>query len=137
MAKEYGIKQVRTQYEQFYFTPVLSKHINLKYPPNLLKIALLNSFSIKNKKTIQQYNLQTNDYIIGVGYTGLMDEKTVYSGLENLPDKDMVVEALIHPHFYPFPEKNNQRYREYLITQNIDLSDNIKRLGFSISNYRG
>lgn len=136
LAKEYGINQVRTQYENFYFTPVLSKHLNFKYPPNLLKIALLNSFTIKNRKTIEKYGLKTNDYILGVGYTGLMDERTIISGLEALPDEDMVTEALIHPHFYPFPEKNNQHYKEYMITQNLDLKDRIRRLGFVIGNYK-
>ena len=137
LAKEYGIEQVRTQYEKFYMTNTISKHLNFKYPPNLLKIALLNFFSKKNKQTIKEYGLKTNDYLIGVGYTGLMDDDTVYKGLEALPNEKMVVEALIHPHFYSFPEKNNQHYKEYLIIQNLDLRDKIKRLDFEIGNYKG
>jgi hypothetical protein len=137
LAKEYGIKQVRTQYENFYITPNLMKHLNFKYPPNLLKIALLNSFTLKNKKLLKEYDLKTNDYLIGVGYTGLMDDKTVLAGLESLPNEDMIVESLIHPHFYQFPEKNNQHYKEFLITQNKDLQDKIRRLGFVITNYKG
>ncbi len=136
LAKEYGIKQVRSQYENFYVTPDIKKHLTMKYPPNLLKIGILNYFSKHNKEIAKKYGLNTNDYIIGVGYTGLMDEKTVYSGLTSLPEEDMVVEALIHPHFYPFPEKNNQHFKEYLITQNKDLQDKIHRLGFKICNYK-
>lgn len=136
LAKEYGINQVRTQFEHFYITPVISKHLNCKYPVNLIKIALLNSFTLKNKKVIEKYGLKTNDYLIGVGYTGLMDDKTVYSGLASFPDEDMVVEALIHPHYYSFPEKNNRHYKEFLITQNTDLHDSIRHLGFKICNYK-
>ena len=103
---------------------------------NLLKIALLNSFTVRNKKVIEEYGLRTNDYLIGVGYTGLMDDKTVFAGVDALADEDMVVEAVIHPKFYQFPEKNNQAYKEYLVTQNMDLQDRIRRMGFRISNYK-
>lgn len=139
LAKEYGIKQVRTQFEHFYLVPDIKKHLNLKYPPNILKVLLLNHFTFhNNKKLIKEYGLQTNDYIIGVGYTGMMDENTVLSGISAV-DKDIVVEALIHPCHYTDAKqnKNNQHYKEFLITQNKDLKYKIERLGFEITNYRG
>lgn len=139
LAKEYGIKQVRTQFEEPYFVPDLKLHINFKYPPNILKIVLLNSFTIKNKETIKKYDLNTNDYLIGVGYTGLMNDKTIYNGLCTLEDKDNIVaEALIHPCNFGDSSinKKNQHFTEYLITQNLDLKDKIQRLGFDIVNYK-
>lgn len=139
LAKEYGIKQVRTQFEHFYLVSNIKKHLNLKYPPNILKVLLLNHFTFhNNKKLIKEYELQTNDYIIGVGYTGMMDENTVFSGLAAV-DKDVIVEALIHPCHYTDAKqnKNNQHYKEFLITQNKDLKYKIERLGFEITNYKG
>lgn len=135
LAKEYGINQVRTQFERFYLTPSIRKHINIKYPPNILKVILLNSFTMQNKKVIEEYGLKTNDYIIGVGYTGLMDDRTIYHGLASIKD-DAVVEALIHPCNYTTAKHNNQHKIEFMITQNMDLKDKIQRLGFDIINYK-
>lgn len=136
LAKEYGIQQVRTQHENFYFVSNLKKHLNLKYPPNILKVLLLNSFTIKNKEIIKQYELKTNDYIIGVGYTGMMDDSTIYQGL-SIIEEDATVEALIHPcNFSDSKMDKNQHQIEYMITQNLDLKDKVQRLGFEIVNYK-
>lgn len=134
LANEYKIPYVRTQFEEMYFVPSLVKHLNLKYPPNILKIALLNYFTERNKKVLKEYNLKTNDYIIGVGYTGLMDDFAIEYGLKTL-DEDCVAEALIHPCHYSSGIKN-QHYNEFLITQNKELKDKILRLGFEITNCR-
>lgn len=135
LAKEYGIKQVRTQFEKFYLVPDLIKHVNLKYPPNILKILLLNHFTFhNNRKLIRQYGLTTNDYIIGVGYTGMMDYKTIFEGLSVIKE-DAIVEALIHPCNFG-GKYNHPRQKEFEITQNMDLKDKIQRLGFEIINYR-
>ncbi len=136
LAKEYEIKQVRTQFEKFYVVPDLKKHLSIKYPPNTLKILLLNTFTIQNRKLIKEYDLTTNDYIIGVGYTGMMDDKTVLQGLSAIKE-DAVVEALIHPCKFPKDKPKNQHQKEFMITQNMDLKDKIERLGFEIGNYKG
>ena len=73
LAKEYNIPYIRTQHEEMYFVPSLKKHCNFKYPPNILKILLLNYFTSKNLPVAKEYGLLTNDFLIGVGYTGLMD----------------------------------------------------------------
>lgn len=135
LAKEYGIEQVRTQAERFYIIPDVKKHLNLKYPPNLLKVLLLNHFTNINKEIIKQYGLKTNDYIIGVGYTGLMDDKTIYHGLSAIKE-NAVVEALIHPCNFTHAKLHNQHQIEFNITQNMDLRDKIQRLGFEITNYK-
>ncbi len=136
LAKEYGINQVRTQYEKFYIVPDIIKHINIKYPLNILKILLLNAFTSKNREIIKQYNLQTNDFLIGVGYTGLMDEESIYQGLCKI-EENAVVEAIIHPcNFSNLKMSKNQHQKEFKITQNMDLKDKIQRLGFEIGNYK-
>lgn len=137
LAKEYEIKQVRTQFEKFYLVPSLTKHLNIKYPPNILKILLLNSFTMKNREVIKKYDLITNDFIIGVGYTGMMDDNTIYQGLSTLEDEtNITAEALIHPCCYDKDMPKNQHQKEFMITQNMDLKDKIQRLGFEISNYK-
>ncbi len=134
LAKEYKIPYIRTQYEEMYFVPSIKKHLNLAYPPNVLKIILLNYFTGKNKKIAKEFGLKTNDYIIGVGYTGMMDDMTVEYGLRTL-DEDCTAEALIHPCSYSIT-KNNKHFREFLITQNKELKNKITGLGYDITNYK-
>ncbi|MFR1671572.1 MAG: carbohydrate deacetylase [Candidatus Gastranaerophilaceae bacterium] len=134
LAKEYNIPQVRTQSEEMYFVPSIKKHINFKYPVNIIKIILLEAFTKNNKKLLKEMNLSTNDYLIGIGYTGIMDDMTLEYGLKAI-EEDAVVEALIHPCNYARPT-NNQHYKEFKITQNKELEDKIKRLGFEITNYK-
>lgn len=134
LAKEYDIPYIRTQYEDLYFVPSIKKHINIKYPINIIKIILLNSFTMKNKKIAKEYSLNTNDFLLGVGYTGMMDNLTIEYGLKAL-EESCIAEALIHPCNYTRPTKN-QHFTEFLITQNKELEDKIKRLGFEITNYK-
>lgn len=134
LAKEYEIPYIRTQYEEMYFVPSLKKHLNFKYPPNILKIILLNNFTKINRNVVKEYGLRTNDYLIGVGYTGIMDSMTVEYGLKAI-EEDCLAEALIHPCHYAVSNKN-QHYNEFLITQNKSLKDKIDRLGFEITNYK-
>ncbi len=134
LAKEYKIPFIRTQYEEMYFVPSIKKHLNFKYPPNILKILLLNSFTKINKKVVREYGLKTNDYLIGVGYTGLMDSKTIEYGLGAI-EGDGIAEALIHPCSYAVSHKN-QHYTEFLITRDKSLKDKINRLGFELTNYK-
>lgn len=134
LAKEYGISQVRTQYEHLYFVKDFKKHLNFRYLPNLLKIALLNAFTLRNKKVLAELGLRTNDFILGVGYTGMMDEQTILEGLRSF-NKDAVVEALIHPCNFGVGVKH-PRQIEFLITQNLDLKSKIQHLGFDITNYK-
>lgn len=134
LAKEYNIPYIRTQFEEMYFVPSIKKHLNFKYPPNILKILLLNTFTKQNKQLVKELDLKTNDYLIGVGYTGIMDEKTIEYGLKILDD-NCVVEALIHPCCYSI-KSNNQHYKEFLITVNKDLKENINRMGFELTNYK-
>ncbi|MBS5861253.1 ChbG/HpnK family deacetylase [bacterium] len=135
LTKEYNIPYIRTQYEEFYNVPELSRHLNFKYPVNILKIILLNFFTAQNKQYLSGKNIKTNDYLLGVGYTGMMDNKTIEYGLSALPDEDCIAEALIHPCKYSSDIKN-QHMKEFLITQDRDLETKIYGLGFEITNYK-
>lgn len=81
IGKEYNIKYVRTQFEELYFIPKLEKHLNLNYPLNLIKIALLQYFT-KLTENNWWISVETNDFIIGVGYTGMMDSDAIEYGLK-------------------------------------------------------
>ncbi len=135
LSKEYQIPFIRTQHEHFYTIPQLSRHTNLKYPVNIIKIILLNYFTNQNKKLLNDNKIHTNDYILGVGYTGMMDSSAIEYGLEALPDENLIAEALIHPCKYSSNIKNNHA-NEFLITQNKELENKIFQLGFEITNYR-
>lgn len=134
LASEYNIPVVRTQYEQLYFVPTLKKHFNFSYPINLIKIMLLNTFTRINKNTLKNYKLLTNDFIIGVGYTGMMNSETIEYGLRALDD-NCIAEALIHPCFYDKPV-NNSHSDEFKASVNKTLEDTINRLNYSITNYK-
>ena len=133
LAKEYGIPYVRTQFEEMYFIPRIEKHLNFKYPVNIIKIFLLRYFTRINRKTIDKYGLKTNDFIIGVGYTGMMDSSAIESGLKVI-NEDSLTEALIHPCKYDNSQKDSHT-KEYAITQDNELIQRIKKLGFEITNF--
>ena len=135
LAKEYEISQIRTQHEHFYMIPDVFIHLNLKYPVNLIKIALLNFFTMKNKPLVRKYGLHTNNYLIGVGYTSMMNGLTVASGLDSIKDLDgITAEALIHPCRYEDGTIDNH-FTEYRITQNEKLKEKIEQMGYEIGNY--
>lgn len=133
LAKEYEIPYIRTQYEELYFVPRLEKHINIKYPLNLIKLFLLQYFTKINRQTLVEWGLKTNDFILGVGYTGMMDMNTIKYGLRAI-NEDSLTEALIHPCKYDNAKKDSHT-KEFAITQNMDLNSKIKKLGFEITNF--
>ncbi len=133
LAEEYNIPYIRTQWEKPYFVPSIKKYLNSKYPPNILKIILLNTFTILNKPIAKKYNLKTNDYLIGVGFTGMMDSSTIEYGLKTL-DKDCIAEALIHPCKYDIINQDSHHF-EYLSTIDNNLKNKIKEFEFELINH--
>ena len=134
LAKEYGIKQVRTQFEKPYIIPDLRKHLTLKYPINILKTILLGFFTLFNDATIHRYELKTNDYLIGILYTSMMEALTVSYGAMAVKYDNVTVEALIHPCRYDDGTVNNH-FDEFLLTKNKKLKEKIEKLGYEITNY--
>lgn len=124
LAKEYEIPYVRTQFEKPYFIPDL-KMFSKTNLINLIKVALLSSFSIQNKKEIKKYNLQTNDYIVGVQYTSNMDANTLYYGYKANSKKDKLTEALLHP---TQNQNKKDNYKEYLALLDNDLLSKLQKL---------
>ncbi len=136
LAKEYGIKQVRTQFEKPYIIPDVYIHMNCTYLLNLVKVFILDMFTVCNRKKIKKYGLFSNDYLIGVSYTSMMTNLAIYYGLNALKDKENIVaEALIHPCRYEEGLIDNH-FTEYQITKNQKLKSRIEELGFEISNYK-
>lgn len=133
LAKEYDIPFVRTQFEKPYIVPNLKKHLNKKYPPNILKIILLNTFTLINRKQLVNSGIKTNDYLIGVGYTGLMDEDTIKYGLKALKN-DFVAEALIHPCKYE-EAISDSHSTEFFATQSTSLKKAIEDMNIEITNH--
>lgn len=131
LAKEYGISGIRTQYEKRYRVPFSNKNFTTAFMVNRIKVFLLNTFTAKNRKVLESFH-KTNNFLIGVGYTAMMDSRTVECGLEKLTlgKGNMVVEALFHPD----AERQNG---EYQIPFDTELLEKIKALGFEITNYGG
>ena len=89
----------------------------------------MNTFSIQNKKVVEKYGLKTNDFLVGVSYTGMMNNRTVEQGLEVFKNEnDIVVEALFHP--YP------SHVEEYKIIKNQNMKFKIENYGFEFTTYR-
>lgn len=133
LAKEYGIPYIRTQHEEFYIVPNSKKNYKPAFYINIIKVILLNLFTAKNKKTVKEFGLKTNNNLIGVGYTGMMESKTLEYGLKAIEDTDCIAECLIHPCKYS-NEKLDSHYSEFLLSQDKILKDTIFRLGFEITN---
>lgn len=135
LAAEYKIPSIRLQAEKFYAAKSSIRGQALPGSPkpvNLVKVALLNYFSIINRASVRKYNLKCNDYILGVGYTGEMNEDAILSGLHALSYfKNITVEALLHPENDP----KSERYGEYLTTINPDLRKKIENLGFEFASF--
>ncbi len=135
LAKEYKIKQIRTQYEKPYMIPDVFKHLTIKYPINLIKVALLNFFTLFNENTVQKYELHTNEYILGVTYTSMMNSLAISYGLMAIKYDKVIAEALIHPCRYEDGTIDNH-FTEFQITKNKKLKEKIEKLGYEITNYK-
>ena len=124
LAKEYNIPFIRTQKEIPYI--VWKKSFNTKFIVNIIKNILLNTFTLANKTT------KTNNYFIGVLYTGFMDEEAILKGLSKIKKDNTITEVIFHP---TTDENKQNNYKEFLITQNPNFKEELKNSGFALSNY--
>lgn len=131
LAQEYGIERVRTQYEVPYHILNL-KLLTPRFYINLIKRHLLNNYSRLNRPLIDKYGLTTNDYFVGVTYTGFMDENSVWYGLMAISNTNCTAEVLIHPHYYKPDEKvlSINNYEEFKITQSKTIKSKIAQSGW-------
>ena len=125
LAKEYNVPYVRTQKEKPYI--VWEKSFNIKFAINILKNILLNTFTQINRKTVK-----TNDFFIGVLYTGIMNEETIKKGLSKIKEENSITEVIFHP---TIDETKKNNYKEFLITKNPSFKDFLQNSGFSQSTF--
>jgi len=134
LAKEYGIEQVRTHFEKPFVIPDLKKHLTWKYPLNIFKTMMLSLMTLFNEAIAHKYGLKTNDYLIGILYSSMMDPLVLSYGAAVINYKNIVVEAIIHPSRYEDGTVNN-RFDEFLLTKNKKLKEKFENLGYEITNY--
>ena len=123
LAKEYRIPYVRTQFENIYITPNHKENFSKKHFVNFAKIMILNTFTLINKSELKKYGLKTNDCVLGVGYTGMMNEQTIDFGLKSHERKTCVIEIICHP------DKDESRKSNYTEYQAV-LSRKLKNMIF-------
>ncbi len=97
LSLEYGVPFVRLPREPLYFAGAAAEHASLWYPTNLLKVGVLNRLARKNSQVARRYGVLTNEWLIGIAYTGHMHCDTVLAGLGAVPAGAGVVEVLTHP----------------------------------------
>lgn len=135
LAKEYGIPYVRTQKEALYYIGEYKKTRSLNYAVNIIKNLLLNFFTSCNRKTAAEFGIKTNDYLIGVCYTGMMDSKTLEEGLKAIEEDNIIAECLIHPKKYTNSNTDNHT-EEFALSIDKMLQDTIYRMGYEISSHK-
>lgn len=135
LAKAYKIPYVRTQNEILYAVDNKKKTCTVAYGVNIIKNLLLKFFTMQNKKLLPQYGLKTNDYLIGVCYTAMMNSQTLEDGLKAIEGDNIIAECLIHPKNYAI-KKDDHHAEEFKLSRDKLLQDTIYRLGFEISNHK-
>lgn len=125
LAKEYHIPCVRTQFEHLYFDGNKKNFLNTKYYINLIKIIILNIFTLINHKTAKKYGIKTNDCVIGVGYTAMMNENTIQKGINKIRNKKEILEVICHPDLNIERQSN---LNEYYATVNPKMLNFLKDL---------
>ena len=88
-----------------------------------------------NKENVKRYGLNTNDNLIGVGYTSMMNSLTISYGLMAIKEEQIIAEALIHPCRYEDGTIDGH-FTEFMITKNEKLKEKIAKIGFEITNYK-
>lgn len=149
LAVEYGVRFVRLPRERPYYTRPLSRHLRPWYPVNLVKRGILNHQARASHQIARQLGVRTNDWFVGVAYTGYMEPATVLAGLGAIPDDAGPVEVLLHP--TQLVAERDEHYldrsvRDYVIQparrteletlKSAELLDGMRRLGFAPTNYR-
>ena len=150
LAHEYNIPYVRLPKEIHYCCGHVSQYTSTWYYLNLVKLMMINIFSKRNKATAIDIGVKTNDYFLGVTYTGHMNVSTVENGLAKLSRLNPeVVELLLHPcRFIPgkqdtyiTPEvrayvRDGGRKTELSTLLDNRLAEIISHNGWTLTNFR-
>ena len=97
LAVEYDIPFVRFLRERFVVAGSLPSHLAGWYAANLVKVAILNHLAPANARSARRLGVRTNDWFVGIAYTGRMDSGRILRGLRALPRDAGLVEVLTHP----------------------------------------
>ena len=150
LAIEYNIPYVRLPRELHYGAGNFSRYTSHWYYLNLIKLMMVNLFSKTNEGTASDVGVKTNDYFLGITYTGHMSLSTVENGLTKLSNLNpAVVEVLLHPcrflpensDVYITPEVKSyvldiERMNELAALLDSRLADLIKHRGWTLTNFR-
>lgn len=138
LSNEYGINCVRTQYEKFYFLS-LKKIFSMGLFNaflNLIKNILLKFFTSINRKTLDKYQIKTNDNFVGLLSTGFMDEESILKGLSCIRDFDSVTEVLVHPYFYENNKISDEnKEKEFLLVKNGKIRTILEKKEYNFINF--
>lgn len=134
LAKEYNINQVRTHFEKPYITPDIQTHLTWNYPLNILKTSILGLCTVFNEATAHKYEISTNDYLVGILYSSIMNALAVSYGIMAVKYDNITVEVVIHPCRYEDGTVDSH-FDEFLLTKNKKLKEKVQKLGFEITNY--
>ena len=102
---------------------------------NLIRFIIFNLYSDSDIKILKSFGLKTNDYSIGTLYSNMLDKKLLEEILEDYSQEDVLADIQISPCSY-LRDINNSHSRDFKLTQDKILEDNINRMGFDISNYK-
>jgi predicted glycoside hydrolase/deacetylase ChbG (UPF0249 family) len=97
LAVEYAIPCVRLPREPFHRAGPWTAHARPWYAANMVKFALLNRLAQQNERAVQAHGLWSNEWMIGIAYTGFMTSETLHAGLGAVPAGAGIVEVLLHP----------------------------------------
>ena len=129
LANEYNIGYLQTHNENLYAIQGNKQYFNPKLYSNAIKVLLMNIFTKKNIKTLNEYkNIKTNTHLMGVLYRGFLDTKSVETALKNIED-NTITEITISP---VLNKKQKRNYLNIITDKNLEYS--IGSLGFEITN---
>jgi hypothetical protein len=97
LATEYRIPFVRFLRERFFLAGSLPSHLAGWYAANLVKVAILSHLVPANARSARRLGARTNDWFVGIAYTGRMDRARILRGLRAVPPGARLVEVLAHP----------------------------------------
>jgi predicted glycoside hydrolase/deacetylase ChbG (UPF0249 family) len=134
LAKEYQIPQVRILFEKLYFPPLFNKCLSIQYFINVIKDLFLMCLSKYYRKIINEYDLLTNDYSLGILYQSKMNSFILSYGLSAINTNHHVVEMIIYPCRYEEGLVDNH-FDEFLLSKNLKIKEKLEDLGYEIANY--
>ena len=95
--REYHFNYIRIPNEKLFF--VRNQFFRNYFTLNLIKNVLLKFLSFNKKKILNQNEIKSNDYFLGVLFSGKMSKMNVFQGLKkiNKTKNNLLIEILFHP----------------------------------------